>query len=340
MTYKYALVLFVNDSSSKEIDIIPSSWLDHYKEYGGTGCKYMPESLLKNSKYCKLLQTMVKYCDEPDPTWPTFHVEIRGVAKTMEEAEKKLLRLEKEPYAFSTDNEQSAKAKAAAVEKTFKLKSSSKDKSKLDNIFSQAASELANEPTEIPDFLLERMKENYNSLSKQFANLKGQIQNISADVTQILSEIKKNNSTLLLDSSQTDPEGEGNHVVRKLEFPLSTIEEFDKFNEKSKDEKYKSKINKRLYFSLDGKITITRNMGNIIRAYISRDVALSFVAVKSTSNKKVFKDTTFLTCIKNKSKDSSVETNHKRVMVNILGANVNVGFIIPSLNYKVDQAEC
>ncbi|XP_074108455.1 uncharacterized protein LOC141533460 [Cotesia typhae] len=69
----------------------------------------------------------------------------------MEEAEKKLLRLEKEPYAFSTDNEQSAKAKAAAVEKTFKLKSSSKDKSKLDNIFSQAASELANEPTEIPE---------------------------------------------------------------------------------------------------------------------------------------------------------------------------------------------
>lgn len=80
MTYKYVLVLFVNDSSSKEIDIVPSSWLDHYKEYGGTGCKYMPESLLKNSKYCKLLQTMVKYCDEPDPTWPTFHVEIRGVA--------------------------------------------------------------------------------------------------------------------------------------------------------------------------------------------------------------------------------------------------------------------
>lgn len=86
------------------------------------------------------------------------------------------------------------------------------------------------------------MKENYNSLSKQFANLKGQIHSISADVTQILSEIKKNNSTLLLDSSQTDPEGEGNHVVRKLEFPLSTIEEFDKFNEKLKDEKYKSKI--------------------------------------------------------------------------------------------------
>lgn len=80
MTYKYVLVLFVNDSSSKEIDIVPSSWLDNYKENGGTRCKYMSESLLKNSKNCKLLQTMVKYCKEPDPTWPTFPVQIRGVA--------------------------------------------------------------------------------------------------------------------------------------------------------------------------------------------------------------------------------------------------------------------
>lgn len=72
------------------------------------------------------------------------------LSDTMEEAEEKLLRLEKEPYAFSTDNEKSAKAKAAAVEKTLKLKSISKDKSKLDNIFSQAASELTDEPTEIP----------------------------------------------------------------------------------------------------------------------------------------------------------------------------------------------
>lgn len=23
---------------------------------------------------------MVKQCEEPDPTWPTFHVEIRGTA--------------------------------------------------------------------------------------------------------------------------------------------------------------------------------------------------------------------------------------------------------------------
>lgn len=39
------------------------------------------------------------------------------LSETMEEAEEKLLRLEKQPYAFSTDNEQSAKTKGAAVEK-------------------------------------------------------------------------------------------------------------------------------------------------------------------------------------------------------------------------------
>lgn len=60
----------------------------------------------------------------------------------MEEAEEKLIRLEKEPYAFSTDNEQSAKAKAATVEKAFKLKALSKDQSKINNMFSQTALEL------------------------------------------------------------------------------------------------------------------------------------------------------------------------------------------------------
>lgn len=67
------------------------------------------------------------------------------------------------------------------------------------------------------------MKNNYNSLSKQLTNLKGQIVSISADVAQILSEIKKN-STQLLDLSLTDPEG--NNVIQKLEFLLSTIEDF------------------------------------------------------------------------------------------------------------------
>ncbi|CAH2090921.1 unnamed protein product [Euphydryas editha] len=71
---------------------------------------------------------MVKHCEEPSPTC----VQIRGTAETMEEAEEKLIRLEKESYAYSTDNEQSAKAKAAAVEKTFKLKASSRDRLKID----------------------------------------------------------------------------------------------------------------------------------------------------------------------------------------------------------------
>lgn len=83
------------------------------------------------------------------------------------------------------------------------------------------------------------MKNNYNSLSKQLTNLKGQIVSISADVAQILSEIKKN-STQLLDLSLTDPEG--NNVIQKLEFLLSTIEDFNIFNEKLKDDKYKNKI--------------------------------------------------------------------------------------------------
>ncbi|XP_045449705.1 uncharacterized protein LOC123658311 [Melitaea cinxia] len=136
----------------------------------------------------------------------------------------------------------------------------------------------------------------YNSLLKELTNLKGQILSISTDVAQILSEIRKNYNTQRDSRLLTHPEG--NHVGKEFVFPLSTIEEFDKFNEKLKDEIYKNKINKRLYFSLNGKHTITRNMGNIIRAYISRDVALSYVAVKTTSKKKVFKDTTFFTSIK------------------------------------------
>lgn len=72
----------MNKSSRKEIDIVPSCWLD-YKEYGMAvpdATTYMPESKLKSFKNCKLIQSMVKYCEELDATWPTFHVQIRGTA--------------------------------------------------------------------------------------------------------------------------------------------------------------------------------------------------------------------------------------------------------------------
>lgn len=80
----------------------------------------------------------------------------------------------------------------------------------------------------------------YNSLLKELVNLKGQILSISTDVAQILSEIRKNYNTQLDSRLLTDPEG--NHVGKEFVFPLSTIEDFDKFNEKLKDEKYKNKI--------------------------------------------------------------------------------------------------
>ncbi|XP_053593418.1 leucine-rich repeat and coiled-coil domain-containing protein PF3D7_0703800-like [Microplitis demolitor] len=82
------------------------------------------------SNYSKL-QAMVKNCAKPSSKWPDYNVEIRGRANSYEEAEERLKILNKELYAFTTENEDSAKLQASKDLKLLKMKSNKKN---IDNL--------------------------------------------------------------------------------------------------------------------------------------------------------------------------------------------------------------
>ncbi|KAH0539855.1 hypothetical protein KQX54_009166 [Cotesia glomerata] len=104
--HKYQLILFLDDSLTKSIDIVPSSWLSYDKITDSTYCKFMPAPY--DLQKFKTLQNMVMKCAGLLSSWPEYLVDIRGRANTYEEAEKRLEILEKNPYAYTTDNEKSA----------------------------------------------------------------------------------------------------------------------------------------------------------------------------------------------------------------------------------------
>lgn len=48
------------------------------------------------------------------------------------------------------------------------------------------------------------------------------------------------------------------------------------------------------------KLTLTKNIGNILRTFMSRDIAMQFTSVKPMLNKQVLKSTQLYSCIKGK----------------------------------------
>ena len=55
-----------------------------------------------------------------------------------------------------------------------------------------------------------------------------------------------------------------------------------------------------LYFLLDRENVLTKSVTNILRKFMSRDIALRFTAVKQSLGKLILKDTYFAECLKGK----------------------------------------
>ncbi|XP_044587706.1 uncharacterized protein LOC123267218 [Cotesia glomerata] len=127
--YKYKLVVFLSEKkSAKEIiDIVPNDWIYADGESDYLMCKFMPEEIY-NEDNLKLLNDMVRECAKPCDDWPSYPIDIRGRARSYEEAEKLMDKLQYQTYAYSTDNEKRAKKKAEKDKELFKLKKLSPNK--------------------------------------------------------------------------------------------------------------------------------------------------------------------------------------------------------------------
>lgn len=78
MEYNYRLVVFVNKKKTKEIDIVPSTWLYSSNVSNELLCKFMPGPY--NNDIIEKLLHMVKSGSPPEENWPSYPVELVGRA--------------------------------------------------------------------------------------------------------------------------------------------------------------------------------------------------------------------------------------------------------------------
>lgn len=126
--YKYKLVVFPEDKTQLiSIEIVPSHWIAWNEIEKNLKCYYMSASML--SKKRKDLQSMVKQGAPPDTRWSKYEVEIRGRAKSYEDAKIGIKKLETKQYAYSTDDEIACQKKMLQEKKIYQMKKSSIDAS-------------------------------------------------------------------------------------------------------------------------------------------------------------------------------------------------------------------
>ncbi|XP_071649381.1 uncharacterized protein [Temnothorax longispinosus] len=121
----------------------------------------------------------------------------------------------------------------------------------------------------------------HRSLSTQISRVKGEV----IEIKNILdnSQLPGQNAAGQLESDAEDDE---------FKFPLTTYDVFTDFDEKLKtDQAYRRKIRKRIRSQINVKQDTSKNLGEIVRFFMIRLVALKFTAVKKMKDKELFKDT-------------------------------------------------
>lgn len=79
MEYKYRLVMFLNNKKkTKEIDIVPATWLHSNDSSQDLLCKFMPAPY--NKERAQKLIKMVRNLDLPEESWPSYPVDLVGRA--------------------------------------------------------------------------------------------------------------------------------------------------------------------------------------------------------------------------------------------------------------------
>ncbi|XP_051159116.1 uncharacterized protein LOC127280265 isoform X2 [Leptopilina boulardi] len=117
---KYTLIKFVyEDEQSKneksEIETVPNTWIGFDLTRHQLISKFMPPPY--TSKRLKVLREIVKQCKEPISDWPSYDIDIRGYAKSYEEAEVQIRKLTVQPYCFTTDENETPSAISERIKK-------------------------------------------------------------------------------------------------------------------------------------------------------------------------------------------------------------------------------
>ncbi|XP_074096027.1 uncharacterized protein LOC141525424 [Cotesia typhae] len=143
----------------------------------------------------------------------------------------------------------------------------------------------------------------FQSLCKQIACINSQLVNNTSELKLLQIEMKKlkncscdsNNNEDISESTNDDKQ------EAEFNFPIQEEEIFIKFNDKiDTDSKFNESLKCQMMQHVNKNETLVKNMSRLIRAYISRDIALNYVPSNVShvdKNKKVFKTLNFYTSI-------------------------------------------
>ncbi|XP_043462006.1 uncharacterized protein LOC122498377 [Leptopilina heterotoma] len=90
----------------------------------------------------------------------------------------------------------------------------------------------------------------------------------------------------------------------KLGIPFQEMEDFEKFEESLLSNDFKVKFESSLSMHFDSTLNTRKTITNILKKYFSKNLALNFVAMKVTGDKKIFKNTMMFTSMLNAISDT------------------------------------
>ncbi|XP_076286645.1 uncharacterized protein LOC143212120 isoform X2 [Lasioglossum baleicum] len=142
----------------------------------------------------------------------------------------------------------------------------------------------------LKNYFNETIEKNCKSLSIQISQLGSQMVDVKAALEQLLERTTNGSSCDVI------PDYEDNWKF----LPCRTIEEFQKFDERIKEEiDFRQKLTQKFINIINKRATIVRNMGEILRFSLSRELALKCNPVKQAEGKLfVFTNTNLYNVVK------------------------------------------
>ncbi|XP_046419443.1 uncharacterized protein LOC124179257 isoform X1 [Neodiprion fabricii] len=199
-------------------------------------------------------------------------------------------------YMTETDNESTADENSNVIKPRKKPKQKSKQE--------HASSTGKNHVQEIERKLSKRSsrevskstknvpKENSSELNQRdcdiLSGLRYDVQMLTKAIDKLKAIVEK--SALAMDAHGANVQSFTTQY--DLNLPVTTLKDFDAFDEKLKaDKKFRKEFTSTLHFVFDHNATLPKNVTALLKKNISRDVALNFNAVKAGMDKRIFKET-------------------------------------------------
>ncbi|XP_018329088.1 uncharacterized protein LOC108739603 isoform X2 [Agrilus planipennis] len=311
----YTLVLFVDDKKDngdlESIDMVPSFWLKYDEEDDCLKCPCYDNVTIKNKE---IFSNAVRNLQPPPTTWSFHRVEIRGYSNTYAIGLQRLDKLQVKRFAFTTDDTDNDEEKQKSIEKRYRLKGSKTSGKKVEKLLSECQKhfvEKTNDSNEVQSKDVQPMKpknkdnfaeiidginkmqtavlDRFNKLSHQVGTLQSEILKIKAEIQQSKNSMPAQHSLANLD---------GIYQIEGYDIAFENLSDFEKFDKDLKNNaELRQKCISIMYPCLNLSAKPMESILKIAKKFLKKEVLEFYTAIKERKGKKIFKTTSFYSCL-------------------------------------------